>query len=420
VQALNNLIKTRLPGLFSRRFGGRPDQAVALDIGTSKVLAIAARRNEEGEWMLEGFGNAPSQGLKAGAVVNIEEAVESIRTAISEAEAMAECLIRNVIVGIAGSHTQSLDSTGGVPVRDAEITPLMVDQVLEAASAVKLPHDKQLLHALPQEFGIDDQYGIRTPLGMSGVRLDVRVHLVAVGASALHNLLKCARVCGLNVDSVVLGPLAAGEAVLEASERELGVCLVDIGGGTSDFAVYESGSVQYTGSIPVAGNHVTRDIAVALGTRIDDAEQLKVEYGSVLHSEEDAVLSVPGLGGRPDASVSSSELGDIVGARYTEIFELIDAKLRSSGHQEQMQGAGIVLTGGGVMMRDLDALAEKFFGLPVRIGTPRQHMSFRDNRFNKPLYSVGIGLLGDSYAWQPNAEVSSRTRSLFQRVREWF
>ncbi len=407
-----------LPG-----FGVRdPDQVVALDIGSSKVLVVVAQRDEEGRLNLAGFGSTEAHGIREGAVVNIEEAVDSIRSAVNEAEAMAECLIRKVNVSLAGGHVQSLDSSGAVPVREGEITPALVDQVLDAASAVKLPHNKELLHVLPKEFGIDDQYGIRTPLGMAGVRLDVRVHLVAVGTSALHNLLKCTRLCGLDAERIVLGPLAASDAVLEPSERELGVCLIDMGGGTSDFVVYTNGAVQYTGSIPLGGNHVNRDIAVALGARVDDAEQVKIQYGQALFdtAEEDTMLAVPGLGERPDATVASSSLADVIRSRYEEIFEHIDAALREAGFRDQIQGAGVVLTGGAAMLRHLDALAEQCFGLPVRIGAPRQLLNSQDSRFQRPIYAAGIGLLGEGHAWQPERESSPKSSSWLSRVREWF
>ena len=220
----------------------------------------------------------------------------------------------------------------------------------------------------------------------------------------------------------MLGPLAASDAVLEPSERELGVCMIDIGGGTSDFVVYTSGAVQYTGSIPLGGNHVNRDIAVALGTRVDDAEQLKIQHGQAIFqsTQEDAMLAVPGLGERPDSSVSSSALADVIRPRYEEIFEHIEAALRESGFQKQIQGAGVVLTGGGAMLRHLDALAEQCFGLPVRIGAPRQLLHFQDNRFQRPMYAAGIGLLGEGHVWRPDRESSPKLPSWLSRTREWF
>ena len=316
-------------GLVSRMFANlasrrpAPGQLVALDIGTSRIMVIVAHYDEDYSLEVLGCGSTASHGLKAGMVVNIEETVDSIRRAVEEAEEMTDCTIRNVNVGIAGSHIHSINASGAIPVREGEITPPVVERVLDAASAVKLTDDKRILHVLPQEYAIDDQYGIRTPLGMSGVRLDARVHLVTAGAGALHNLVKCVRHCGLTVDHVVLEQLAASEAALTPDERDLGVCLVDIGGGTSDIAVFYAGAIHYTATIPVAGDHVNRDIAVALSTRVQDAEHLKIEHGCAVSDSEqdDQVLEVPGLGGRPAAQLRGSVLGDIIRPRYMELFE---------------------------------------------------------------------------------------------------
>ena len=413
-------------GLLSRMFStlthrrANPDQLVALDIGTSRIVVVVANWEEDGELEVVGCGTTASHGLKAGMVVNIEETVESIRRAVEEAEEVTDCAIRNVNVGIAGSHIHSLNASGAIPVREGEITASVVDRVLDAASAVKLTDDKRILHVLPQEYAIDDQYGIRTPLGMSGVRLDARVHLIAAGGGALHNLVKCVRQCGLTVDHVVLEQLASSEAVLTSDERELGVCLVDIGGGTSDIAVFNSGAVHYTATIPVAGDHVNRDIAIALSTRVQDAEQLKIEHGyAVSHpKEDDQVLEVPGLGGRPPAQLRGSVLADIIRPRYVELFELINDELRRSGYYDKIEGAGLVLTGGGAMVRDLDLLAEEVFNRPVRVGGP-QHLRLRDERFNQPIYATGIGLLTYHDPARSNLGPSAVADSWRQRVLSW-
>ena len=413
-------------GLFARMFSTiaqrrtNPDQLVALDIGTSRIVVVIAHKDEDGQVEVLGCGTTVSHGLKAGMVVNIEETVESIRRAVGEAEEMTDCTIRNVNVGIAGSHIRSINASGAIPVREGEITPTVVERVLDAASAVKLTDDKRILHVLPQEYAIDDQYGIRTPLGMSGVRLDARVHLISAGAGALHNLVKCVRHCGLTVDHVVLEQLASSEAVLTPDERELGVCLVDIGGGTSDIAIFYSGAIHYTATIPVAGDHVNRDIAIALSTRVQDAEQIKIEYGCAVSdpAQADQILEVPGLGGRPAAQLRGSVLGDIIRPRYLELFELINDELRRSGYYDKIEGAGLVLTGGGAMVRGLDVLAEEVFNRPVRVGGP-QHLRFRDERFNQPLYATGIGLLMYHDPANLGLGSSAVTDSWRQRIFSW-
>ena len=419
-------LESKRPGLFSRacstfaRRRSNPDQLVALDIGTSRIVVVVARWEEEGGLEVVGCGSTASQGLKAGMVVNISETVESIRRAVEEAEEMTDRTIRNVNVGIAGSHIHSLNASGAIPVREGEITASVVERVLDAASAVKLTDDKRILHVLPQEYAIDDQYGIRTPLGMSGVRLDARVHLVTASAGALHNLVKCARHCGLVVDHVVLEPLASSEAVLTPDERDLGVCLVDIGGGTSDIAVFNSGAIHYTSTIPVAGDHVNRDIAVALSTRVQDAEQLKIEHGRVSSDPQqgDQILEVPGLGGRPPAKLRGSVLVDIIRPRYVELFELINDELRRSGYYDKIEGAGLVLTGGGAMIQDLDLLAEEVFNRPVRVGGA-QHLSLRDERFRQPIYATGIGLLTYHDPARPDLGLSAVTEPWHRRVLSW-
>lgn len=413
-------------GLFSRMFStlaqrrANSGQLVALDIGTSRIVVVVAHRDEDGQLEVLGCGSTVSRGIKAGMVVNIEETVESIRRAVEEAEEMTDCTIRNVNVGIAGSHIHSINASGAIPVREGEITPSVVERVLDAASAVKLTDDKRILHVLPQEYAIDDQYGIRTPLGMSGVRLDARVHLITAGAGALHNLVKCVRHCGLTVDHVMLEQLASSESVLTADERELGVALVDIGGGTSDLAVFYSGAIHYTATIPVAGDHVNRDIAIALSTRVQDAEQLKIEHGRAVSdpAQDDQVLEVPGLGGRPAAQLRGSVLGDIIRPRYLELFELINDELRRSGYYDKIEGAGLVLTGGGAMVRGLDLLAEEVFNRPVRVGGP-QHLRFRDERFSQPMYATGIGLLTYPDPANPGLGPLAAADSWRQRVFSW-
>ena len=417
-------LEPRETGLFSRLFESftqrRPSpERVALDIGTSRIVVIVANLDEEGELEIMSCGSAPSRGIKAGIVVNIEETVESIRRAVDEAEG-EEYVIRNVNVGIAGNHIRSLNASGAIPVREGEITASVVDRVLDAASAMKLSDDKRILHVLPQEYAIDDQYGIRTPLGMSGVRLDARVHLVTAGSGALHNLVKCVRHCGLTVDHVVLEQLASSSAVLTPDERELGVCLVDIGGGTSDIAVYYSDAIHHTATIPVAGDHVNRDIAIALSTPVREAEDLKIRSGRARNDmgQDDELLEVPGLGGRPGAQLRGSVLVDIIRSRYIELFDLIKEELRRSGYHEKIEGAGLVLTGGGSMIRDLDLLAEEVFNRPVRVGGP-QHARFRDERFNQPVYATAAGLLTYHDPARPALVSPTMGGSWRQRIFSW-
>ena len=417
--------ESELAGLWDRlsaRFGRRspdPEQTVALDIGTSKIAVLVARRDDDGELALEGFGSARSRGLKAGKVVNIEQTVESIHRAVSEAESMADCSIAGVNVSIASSHVRSLNAGGAIPVRESEITPAVVERVIDAASAVKLSDDQRILHVLPQEYAIDDQYGIRAPLGMSGVRLDAKVHLVLVGASAWHNLVRCVQRCGLRVEHLVLEQLASSNAVLMPDETDLGVCLIDIGGGTSDLAVHHRGGIRHTATIPIAGDHVNRDIAVACSTRVDDAEQIKIEHGSAAHAPdgEDRAIEVPGLGGRPPAQLQSTVLVDIIRARYGELFELVNDELRRSGYYDCIEGAGLVLTGGGAMLDGLDQLAEEIFNRPVRVGGAHG-VRCRDERFSKPLYATGIGLLTYRDEARPGPQPGARG-SWLRALREW-
>ena len=394
-----------------------PEQTVALDIGTSKIAVLVARAGADGSMRVEGRGTAASKGLKAGMVVNIEEAVDSIQRAVDEAQGTAGCAVRAVNVGIASSHIRSMNSSGAVPVREGEITRAAVERVIDAASAVKLSDDKRILHVLPQEYAIDDQYGIRTPLGMSGVRLMAQVHLVMVGAGAWHNLVRCVQRCGLKVEHVVLEQVASGDAVLMPDEKELGVCLVDIGGGTSDLAVYFNGGVYHTATIPIAGDNVNRDIAIALSTRIEDAEQIKRIYGCAVHGlgDDDAEIEVPGLGGRPAARVQSSVLADIIGPRYGELFELINSELRRSGYYDKIEGAGLVLTGGGAMVRGLDVLAEKVFGRPVRIGGARGEVI--QGAYGQPLYATAAGLL--AYRDELTRHQTAARSPWLARLQEW-
>jgi len=365
---------------------------VGLDIGTSKIVAIVGSVSERGEIEIIGTGSYPSSGLKKGVVVNIEATVNSIQRAIEEAELMAGCSIHSVYAGIAGSHIRSLNSHGIVAIRDREVQELDVDRVLDAARAVAIPADQEILHVLSQEFIIDNQEGVHEPIGMSGVRLEAKVHLVTCAANAAQNIKKCIRRCGLEVEDIILEQLASSSAVLTEDEKQLGVALVDIGGGTSDIAIYTEGAIRYTGVIPIAGDQVTNDIAMALRTPTPHAEELKIKYACALAklARPEETVKVPSVGDREARDLSRQSLAEVVEPRYDELFTLIQAELRRSGFEELI-AAGVVLTGGTSKMEGVVELAEEIFHMPVRIGTPVNIKGLSDV-VNNPIYSTGVGL----------------------------
>ncbi len=366
---------------------------VGLDIGTSKVVAIVGEIGLDGDIEIVGIGSHPSKGMKKGVVVNIESTVQSIQRAIEEAELMAGCQIHSVYVGIAGSHIRSLNSHGIVAIRDREVYPLDLERVIDAAQAVAIPADQKILHILPQEYVIDNQEGIKEPLGMSGVRLEAKVHLVTCAVNAAQNIEKCIRRCGLEVEEIILEQLASSYSVLTEDERELGVCLVDIGGGTSDIAIFTEGSIRHTGVIPIAGDQVTNDIAMALRTPTQHAEEIKIKYACALTqlAGPDETIKVPSVGERPPRDLSRQALAEVVEPRYDELFTLVQAEIRRSGY-EDMIPAGIVLTGGTSKMEGVVELAEEIFHMPVRIGYPQSARGLNDIVRN-PIYSTGVGLL---------------------------
>ena len=320
---------------------------VGLDIGTNKVAAIVGEVNAEGEIEIIGIGSYPSRGLKKGVVVNIESTVQSIQRAVEEAELMAGCQIDSVYAGIAGSHIRSLNSHGIVAIRDKEVFPQDIDRVIDAAQAMAIPADQKILHILPQEYIIDSQEGVKEPLGMSGVRLEAKVHLVTCAVNAAQNIEKCIERCGLKVNDIILEQLASSYAVLTEDERELGVCLVDIGGGTTDIAIFTHGAIRHTAVIPIAGDQVTNDIAMALRTPTQNAEEIKIKYACALTqlARPDETIQVPGVGDKPSRQLSRQALAEVVEPRYDELFTLVQAELRRSGY-EDLIAAGIVLTGG--------------------------------------------------------------------------
>ncbi|MEJ2060769.1 MAG: cell division protein FtsA [Gammaproteobacteria bacterium] len=396
---------------------------VGLDIGTSKVVAIVGEQNDEGRIEIIGLGSHPSRGLKKGVVVNIESTVQSIKRAVEEAELMAGCQIHSVIAGIAGSHVKSINSHGIVAIKDREVMSGDVERVIDAAKAVAIPADQQLLHVLPQEYVIDDQEGIHEPVGMSGVRLEAKVHIVTGAGSAVQNIIKCVRRCGLEADDVVLEQLASSYAVLNEDEKDLGVCLVDIGGGTTDVAVFAEGAIRHTSVIPIAGDQVTNDIAIALRTPTQYAEELKLKYACALKqlANPEESIEVPSVGDRPPRRLSRQTLADVVEPRYEEIFDLVKNDLRRSGF-EDLIAAGVVLTGGASKMMGAVDLAEEVFHMPVRLGMPQQVSGLVDVVRN-PIYATGVGLLayGMQHRDRPaDFQGGVGMKGVLKRMRDWF
>ena len=397
---------------------------VGLDIGTSKVVAIVGEVTVEGDIEIIGVGTQPSRGLKKGVVVNIESTVQSIQRAVEEAELMAGCQIRSVYAGIAGSHVKSINSHGIVAVKDKEVTATDVARVIDAARAVAIPADQRILHVLPQEFLIDNQEGIRDPISMSGVRLECRVHLVTGAVSAAQNIIKCVRRCGLEVDDIILEQLASSASVLTEDEKELGVCLVDIGGGTTDIAVFTEGAIRHTAVIPIAGDQVTNDIAVALRTPTQYANDLKIKYACALRqlASEEETIEVPSVGDREPRRLARQTLAEVVEPRYEELLSLVQAELRRSGFEE-ICAAGIVLTGGSSKMEGVIELAEEIFHMPVRLGVP-QHVTGLVDVIRNPIHATGVGLLlfgnkqQNSFSSHPLEENSED--SLWKRMKSWF
>ena len=398
------------------------NKIVALDIGTNKVAAIIANVNEREELEIIGIGTHQSKGLKKGVVVNIDSTVQSIQRAIEEAQLMAGCSVDSVYAGIAGSHIRSLNSHGIVAIRDREVFSQDIERVIDAAKAMAIPADQKILHVLPQEFIIDTQEGVKEPLGMSGVRLEAKVHMVTGAVNAAQNIEKCIERCGLTVNGVVLEQLASSYSVLSDDERDLGVCIVDIGGGTTDIAIFTNGAIRHTAVIPIAGDQVTNDIAMALRTPTQNAEDIKIRYACALTqlAKADEVRKVPGVGEKPERELSRQTLAEVVEPRYDELFRLVQAELRRSGF-EDLIASGIVLTGGGAKMEGLIELAEEIFHMPVSLGAPRNVAGLKDIVRN-PVYATSVGLLqyGLDQEKDRPSKLSGRKSSMFARVRNFF
>ena len=397
---------------------------VGLDIGTSKVVAVVGELSPEGVLEVIGIGSNPSRGLKRGVVVNIESTVQSIQRAIEEAELMAGCEINTVFTGIAGSHVRSMNSHGIVAIRDKEVSESDVERVIDAARAVAIPADQRILHVLPQEFVIDTQEGIREPVSMSGVRLEAKVHLVTGAVAAAQNIVKCVQRCWLDVEDIVLEQLASSYSVLTDDEKELGICLVDMGGGTTDIAVFCGGAIQHTAVIPIAGDQVTNDIAVSLRTPTQYAEEIKIKYACALSqlANPDETIEVPSVGDRPPRRLARQTLAEVVEPRYEELFALVRDELRRSGFEELI-AAGVVLTGGSSKMEGAVELAEEIFHTPVRLGIP-QYVEGLVDVVRNPIHATGVGLLlYGKAASQAKADAAGNRKGLlsaFERMKAWF
>ncbi|GIR06762.1 MAG: cell division protein FtsA [Gammaproteobacteria bacterium] len=395
------------------------DYVVALDIGTSKVVCLIGQLTDSHAVEIVALGSYPSSGLKKGVVVNIDATTDAIQKSIDQAKNSFDGKLKNVYVGIAGNHIKSLNSHGIVGIKDKEVTPFDIDRVIEAAQAVAIPSDQKVLHVLPQEFVIDDQDSIREPLGMSGVRLESHVHLVTCANNAIQNIEKCVKRCGITLDGFVLEQLASSYSVLSEDEKELGVCIVDIGGGTTDIAIFNSGSISFTGVIPIAGDQVTSDIAVALRTPTPQAEELKQKYGCAVaeFTTESETIEVAGVGGRAPRELSRKALAEIVEPRYVELFELVKAEIQRNGFDGKIP-AGIVLTGGTSKMEGVVELAESIFQTSVRIGVP-ENFKGMESVLKNPIYATSLGLLGYGFDQLKQGIALEQNRSLFDKAFGW-
>lgn len=396
---------------------------VGLDIGTSKIITIVAEVNADGALAVIGVGTHESSGMKKGMVVDIDATVAAIQRSLGDAELMADCKIREVFTGIAGGHIKSSNANGMVKIKEKEVTHTDIVRVVDTASSISLPGDQQILHILEQEFSIDGQGGIKRPLGMSGMRLEVEVHIVSGAVAAVQNIIKCVHRCGLEVPQIILQPLASSKAVLSDDERDLGVCLVDIGGGTTDVAVFTGGAIRHTAVIPIAGDQITNDIAMALRTPTKDAEDIKIKYGCALRQlADDDPVEVPGVGERGTRMLSRQTLAEVIEPRIEELYSLVQAELRRSGF-EDLLSSGIVITGGSSAMQGMVELGEEIFHMPVRLGLPQYTGGLADV-VRSPRYSTGMGLLMyglEQYQENKTTRMQSGSVSdVFARMKAWF
>lgn len=403
--------------------GRREDLVVGLDIGTTKVCAVVGEVTEDGIDII-GIGSHPSKGLRKGVVINIESTVDSIKRAISEAELVAGCDITSVYAGIAGGHIKGINSHGIVAVKDKEVNENDLVRVIDAAQAVAIPLDREVIHVIPQEYVIDDQDGIKEPLGMAGVRLESKVHIVTAAVTSAQNIVKCANRCGLNVSDIILQPLASADAVLTPDEKELGVCLVDIGGGTTDMIIFAEGAVVHTSVLTLGGNHITNDVAVGLRTPAAEAERIKQKYGCSLSSmvSRDETIEVPSVGGRKPRILSRQILAEIIEPRVEEIFSLVRQEILKAGYEERI-ASGIVITGGSTILAGMPELAEQVFNMPVRRGTPRAIGGLVDV-VKSPMYATGVGLVISGSKADQDHRFKVREENIYGKVKgrmkEWF
>jgi len=405
--------------------GRKRENVVGLDIGTTKIAAIVGEYGDDGQINIVGIGSHPSRGLRKGVVVNIESTVESVRRAVEEAELMAGIKIHSAYVGIAGGHIRGFNSHGIIAIKTKEVTPADIDRVVDAAKAIAIPLDREVIHVLPQEYIVDDQDGIRDPLGMSGIRLEGKVHIVTAAVTSAQNVVKSVNRAGLEVEDIALEQLASSEAVLTPDEKELGVCLVDIGGGTSDLAIFAQGCIRHTAVLSLGGNHVTNDIAVGLRTPTHEAEKIKKKYGCALRElvKEQETIEVPSVGGREPRVLSRQLLSEIIEPRMEEIFTLIQREIITSGFADLIS-SGVVLTGGATIMDGVPELAERVMHLPVRRGIPAGVGGLVDV-VSSPLYATGVGLL----FYGRRCQLQGRNRQLnghnkfdkvLSRMKTWF
>jgi cell division protein FtsA len=400
------------------------DLIVGLDVGTSKIVAIVAQMNPDGQYEVVGLGQHESSGLRRGVVNNIESTVASIQRALEEAELMADCKIRTVLTGVAGSHIRSFNSSGMVAIKDKEVSAADMARVMETAKAVPIPTDQQILEVRAQEYIIDGQEGIQDPIGMSGVRLEVRVHIVTGAVSAVQNIVKCIRRCGLEVQDLMLQPLASAQSTLTQDEKELGVALVDIGGGTTDIAIFTGGAIRHTQVIPIAGELITSDIAMALHTPTQEAEEIKLRHGVAKQAlvDPEERIEVPGLGDRGPRQMSRQALAAVIEPRVEELLVLVQQAIRESGHADRLS-SGVVLTGGTALLPGVVELAEDIFLKPVRVGLPVYSGGLSDV-VRSPRYATAAGLLEEARQRRVRgrkvAEQSGSFRETLRRMKDWF
>jgi cell division protein FtsA len=404
----------------------RPNLVVGLDIGTTKICAIVGEIKDESPSRVDiiGIGTSPSRGLRKGVVVNIESTVESIKRAVDEAELMAGVQVNAVYTGIAGGHIKGFNSRGVIAVKDGEVSKADIDRVIDAAKAVAIPLDQEVLHVLPQEFIVDDQDGIHDPMGMSGVRLEAEVHIITGAVTSAQNIIKSVNRAGLEVLDIILQPLASSEAVLTADEKELGVAMVDIGGGTTDVATYMDGSIWHTAVMGIGGNHLTNDIAIGLRTPTAEAEKIKIRFGCAMTAlvKDDETVEVPSVGGRPPRVLSRQLLAEIVEPRAEEIFGLVSREIKRTGYEE-MVASGVVITGGTALLDGMVEVAERVLDLPVRRGVPNNIGGLVDV-VRSPMYATGIGLIQYTLKHQNRGNVKRFSNGrlfnkVFSRMKDW-